>query len=99
MTSGSPAGEIEGVPLPQPAARSPVVGAIRRALDTTSHGWLHLVAVVTDGDVVVLRGRVPSFYLKQLAQAIVLAVPGVEGLRNELEVYVPEPIQSARDDP
>jgi osmotically-inducible protein OsmY len=98
MTPGSPAGEIEGVPLPQPMGRSPVVGAIRHALDTTSHGWLHLVAVATDGDVVVLRGRVPSFYLKQMAQATALAVPGVAALRNELEVRVPEPFRQAGDD-
>jgi osmotically-inducible protein OsmY len=75
------------------------VGAIRQALDTTSHGWLHLVAVVTEGDVVVLRGRVPSFYLKQIAQEAVLAVPDVGVLRNKLEVRVPEPVQSAGDNP
>jgi len=99
MTSGSPADGIEGVPLPQPSVRPPAVDAIRRALDATSHGWLHLVAIATAGDVVVLRGRVPSFYLKQIAQETVLAVPGVGVLRNELEVRVPEPVQSAGDYP
>jgi osmotically-inducible protein OsmY len=35
---------------------------------------------------VILRGRVPSYYLKQVAQAAVLGLPGVEEVRNELDV-------------
>src|SRR6478672_10178483 len=41
------------------------------------------------GGVVVLPGKVPGFYLEQLAQATVLAVPGVEVLRNVLRVNAP----------
>jgi osmotically-inducible protein OsmY len=99
MTSGSPADGGEGTPPSQPSGRSPIVDAIRHALGATSHRWLQLVAVATEGDAVVLRGRVPSFYLKQVAQETVLAVPGVAVLRNELDVLIPEPIQPARDDP
>ncbi len=35
---------------------------------------------------VILRGRVPSYYLKQVAQAAVLGLPGVDDVRNELDV-------------
>lgn len=35
---------------------------------------------------VVLRGRVPSFYHKQLAQIAVTGLPGVERIVNEIEV-------------
>ncbi len=35
---------------------------------------------------VILRGRVPSYYLKQVAQAAVLRLPGVDEVRNELDV-------------
>jgi osmotically-inducible protein OsmY len=33
-----------------------------------------------------LRGNVPSYYLKQIAQSLVLALPGVDRLHNELTV-------------
>jgi osmotically-inducible protein OsmY len=36
--------------------------------------------------VVTLRGRVPSYYLKQVAQELVGRVPGVEVVSNHLEV-------------
>ncbi|NUQ64461.1 MAG: BON domain-containing protein [Pirellulales bacterium] len=34
----------------------------------------------------VLRGRLPSYYLKQLAQTAVARLPGVEQVLNETEV-------------
>jgi len=40
---------------------------------------------------VTLRGRVPSYYLKQVAQAAVLALPGVDAVRNELDVFSSNP--------
>jgi osmotically-inducible protein OsmY len=36
-----------------------------------------------------LSGVVPSFFLKQIAQAILLRVDGVRGLTNHLEVQSP----------
>lgn len=65
---------------------TPLADALLRALDRTGYGWLRRVAVAAEGGSVVLQGRVPSYYLKQLAQEAVLAVPGVEVLRNELQV-------------
>jgi hypothetical protein len=38
---------------------------------------------------VVLRGAVPSYYLKQVAQETALHVPGIRRLRNELKVDAP----------
>jgi osmotically-inducible protein OsmY len=60
--------------------------AVRAALDGTGYTWLRRVVVVAEGGCFILRGRVPSFYIKQLAQVAVMAVPGVDVLRNELEV-------------
>lgn len=37
-------------------------------------------------EIIVLRGSVPNYYMKQLAQAIALVVPGALNLRNELSV-------------
>jgi len=36
--------------------------------------------------VLTLRGRVPSYYLKQLAQSLLDSIPGVLQLDNQLEV-------------
>ena len=63
-----------------------LVSDARVALRKTGHGWLRQIVVLIEAEVIVLRGKVPSFYLKQMAQATVMGVPGVELLRNELEV-------------
>jgi osmotically-inducible protein OsmY len=36
-----------------------------------------------------LRGRVPSYYLKQIAQTVVLGMDGVDEIHNQLEVITP----------
>jgi len=36
-----------------------------------------------------LKGRVPSYYLKQVAQQTALSVPNVDQVRNDLEVSRP----------
>ena len=36
-----------------------------------------------------LRGRVSSYYLKQIAQTVVLGMEGVEEIHNQLEVVTP----------
>jgi osmotically-inducible protein OsmY len=59
---------------------------IERALRATGYPALRHVEVATHDWIVFLRGRVPSYYLKQLAQAAVLVVPGVREVRNELNV-------------
>jgi osmotically-inducible protein OsmY len=47
---------------------------------------LRVVQVSVCGRVVILQGQVPSYNLKQAAQAAALAVLGIEELRNDLEV-------------
>jgi hypothetical protein len=61
---------------------------IRSALARSGYNRLLGVVAVNSGRTVVLRGTIPSYYLKQLAQTVVMAVPGVEGVRNELDVRV-----------
>jgi osmotically-inducible protein OsmY len=73
-------------PVVTPPPADPVVDAALAALDQTGQSWLRRVVVSAEDGAIVLRGRVPSFYLKQTAQTIVLAIPGVTGLRNELQV-------------
>lgn len=63
---------------------------VERALRATGYRVLCDVAVcVKAGTTVFLGGRVSSFYLKQIAQATALAVPGVHQVRNNLEVFRP----------
>src|SRR4051812_15105905 len=52
---------------------------VRGALDSSGYTWLRRVVVATSGRSVALRGAVPSYHLKQLAQITVMAIPGVEG--------------------
>lgn len=82
MTGASVHSEpIKGEPIPDG-----IVAAVRNALDKTGHGWLRRIEVGVESGCVVLRGRVPSFYLKQMAQVTVLAVPGADLVRNDLQV-------------
>lgn len=74
--------------LPAGSGRS-LSDAVAVALDRTGHGWLRRVTATAAGGVVTLQGKVPSFYLKQLAQVVVTAVAGVELVRNELQVEYP----------
>jgi len=63
-----------------------VTERVERRLRTTGHMPLRLVQVFVCGRVVFLQGRVPSYNLKQAAQAAALGVLGIEELRNNLEV-------------
>jgi len=56
------------------------------ALRSSGYGSLRSVSVAASAGVVVLGGRVSSYYLKQVAQAAVLAVPGAHQIRNGLAV-------------
>ncbi len=57
-----------------------------RALCATGYGPLRGIEVTAQARLVSLAGRIPSYYLKQLAQTTALAVPGVQEVRNDLEV-------------
>jgi len=62
---------------------------IECALRATGYGSLRGVTVSVSARVVILLGQVPSYYLKQLAQATVLAVPGAYQIHNGLDVARP----------
>jgi osmotically-inducible protein OsmY len=62
---------------------------VERALRATGYGPLRDVQVTADAWRVALEGRVPSYYLKQVAQATALSVSGVREVRNNLQVVLP----------
>ncbi len=50
------------------------------------HPVLKQVSCEMDDGVLTLRGRVPSYYLKQVAQAAVSRANGVRRIENRIEV-------------
>ncbi len=59
------------------------------ALRATGYGVLRTVRVSVNARIVILAGRVSSHYVKQVAQATALAVPGAHQIRNFLDVVRP----------
>jgi osmotically-inducible protein OsmY len=64
---------------------------VERALRATGYGPLRGIEVTVHARLVILGGRVPSYYLKQVAQTTALAVPGARQVRNDLDVGRPQP--------
>lgn len=62
---------------------------VEHALRATGYGAVRSVEVFVNARIVILVGRVPCYYLKQVAQAAALAVPGAHHIRNELDVVQP----------
>jgi osmotically-inducible protein OsmY len=67
---------------PEPTLESRVL----QTLAESGHAPLRQIEVAIAGATVSLAGRVPTYYLKQLAQSLVLSIEGVESLCNELQV-------------
>ena len=70
---------------------SPTVSSIRERLEGHPHfrGRCGLVQIEPIGDSVVISGRLPTYYLKQLLQEAVRLNPGVERIDNQVEVLWP----------
>ena len=77
-------------PLPTPALDDlRLAERVERALRATGYGPLRAVNVAVHARLVVLGGRVPSYYLKQVAQTTAQSVPGAHQVRNDLDVVRP----------
>ena len=59
------------------------------ALRRSSYFELRDVSCDFSGGILTLRGCVPTYHLKQLAQASVADVPGVVEVHNRVEVVMP----------
>ena len=57
-----------------------------RRLQESGHGCVRCVSCHYHQGVLALRGRVPSFYLKQVAQTVVGQIDGVIEILNQVEV-------------
>jgi hypothetical protein len=63
-----------------------VYQAAVEALAGSKYPALHRLSCTVSGGVVELSGTVPSFYLKQLAQAAIMQIERVDGVRNLVAV-------------
>jgi osmotically-inducible protein OsmY len=59
---------------------------VELGLRETAHSALALVTCEFEEGIVILRGDVPTFYLKQLAQTVARKTPGVTGVVNHIRV-------------
>jgi osmotically-inducible protein OsmY len=75
--------------FPQQSFESPLLDEINRALQATGYSELRDLEAIEDQGLVILRGCVSSYYLKQLAQATAMTVAGVVELRSEVQVVSP----------
>jgi hypothetical protein len=71
--------------LVQAARNSSLAERIERALHANGYSALRTIQVSVRGARVV-QGRVPGYYLKQMAQVVTRAVPGVRHVFNDVRV-------------
>jgi hypothetical protein len=71
----------------EPEAQRPDPQAIERGLHSSRYSALKHVSCNYEGGVLVLRGRLPTYYLKQVAQEVVThEVKEVGRLENRIRV-------------
>jgi osmotically-inducible protein OsmY len=63
-----------------------ISGRVERRLRETTYSSLSLVTCEYTEGVIILRGEVPTFYLKQLAQTIARQTDGVHHVANHIQV-------------
>jgi hypothetical protein len=82
LASGEPATPAR---IPHPGLQELAEGRLRR------NPYLALKHVACDcrGEVLVLRGCLPSYYLKQIAQEAVASLEGVVRIDNQIQVVTP----------
>ncbi len=59
---------------------------VQHVLQSSSYRPLQRIHCQVDSGVVMLHGRLPTFYLKQLAQSLVVKLGNVQAVNNAIEV-------------
>jgi osmotically-inducible protein OsmY len=68
-------------------ARRIIEGSVAARLRQSPYPALRRISCRLGDAALILRGRVPSYYMKQVAQIIAVSVDGASVVQNELEVY------------
>lgn len=74
--------------------RRSIVHEAEDKLNASSHLLRNNVECEYLNGVLVIRGRVPSFYLKQTAQTLIQGIEGVSRVENDIQVVNPYGISS-----
>lgn len=72
-----------------PVSQAELIELAERCLRTNSYHALRNIACNYLNGVLILRGSVETYYLKQVAQAAVSRLEGVERLDNQIRVVTP----------
>jgi osmotically-inducible protein OsmY len=86
MLPSTQAVSAPGFPGKAVAKTEGVVSSVQALLRQSEYFELRRISCEFHEGVLTLRGRVPSYYLKQLAQALAAEVEGVLELNNQLDV-------------
>lgn len=70
-------------------ATADIVNQIEQALRKTGYLSFRNLHVRVVGTVAILRGRVPSYYLKQKALTVTFTIVGIDNVQNDLDVVFP----------
>jgi osmotically-inducible protein OsmY len=80
---------------PMPVVMDPLLERVQKRLRESPYYYLRAIQCACHEGAVTLRGRVPSFYLKQTVQVQVEKVDGVEQVINLVDVTYPATVDRA----
>ncbi len=63
-----------------------IIDQVYQALQASGYGQLRNLQAYCENGRVTLQGRLPSHYLKEVAKSIVLEVPGIRDIDNDVKV-------------
>lgn len=63
-----------------------VAGQVEARLQASPYSSIRTIVCLCDEGILVLRGRVPTFFHKQVAQIVVADIEGVKQIVNQIEV-------------
>ncbi len=88
-TTQQPSAAAVCAPLQANLRDSAVKKQVERSLAASGHPLLRTVEVVVHEGLVTLKGALPSYYLKQMAQVAAMQGQPIELLQNDIEVADP----------
>jgi hypothetical protein len=87
MTNRFPSADVPGPSeLPRSAGEGMLADRVRTAIARHPHLRPNRIQIETRQQRVILRGRVHSYFEKQMAQEALRAIPEIERIENELRV-------------
>lgn len=59
---------------------------VRLSFERLGYPQLNAIKLTANGNVMLMTGKLNSFYLKQIAQTVAIKVPGISSVDNKIEV-------------